>query len=73
MLMPEAAVHQHRLSPPRQNKVRRAGQIAPMQPKAPAHCVQHSSHAKLGRGVALHDSAHVLASLLGRQTVRHGS
>ncbi len=61
--MPEAAVHLNRSLMTGQHDVWCAWQVAPMQAKAEAHCVEHLTRRDLGACVLLGDGAHDLGAL----------
>ena len=49
--MPEAAMHEHDLTPPRKDEIRRSRQVSTMQPESVAQAMRQASdnHLRLGR------------------------
>jgi len=58
MPMPETAMHVDDFSQPRQNDIRRAGKITPMQAEAKAETVNQPPDNQFGLGVAGFDRGH---------------
>ena len=71
MLMPEAAMYQNGFTQARKHQIGCAGQVSAVKPEAEAHRMRGTADAQLRQGVDLADAAHLSASFLGRQTVRH--
>jgi hypothetical protein len=60
MAVPKAAMHKDDLPTCWKDEVWRAGQVAPVQAVAVAHCVDNSAHDELRLGVYFPDARHAL-------------
>jgi len=63
MPMPEAPVDEDHGAEPREDEIRRAGEIADMEPEPVAESVHDRPDPKFGRGVLPVDAGHDLGSL----------
>ena len=73
MHVPEAAIHENNLAPPREDEIRRAGEIRNVQPVAIAERVKSPSHQHFWFGIHGPDPRHVPAPLLRSKYVDHDS
>ncbi len=71
MLVPETTMHEDDLPPDREHKVRRPGQIPPVQAVPVAHCMQLPPHRHLGPHAFRPNARHDLAPALRRHRVDH--
>jgi hypothetical protein len=62
MLMPEASVHENRLSRSRERNIRFAGQLGPVKPISITQAIKELAYDHFGVGIPRSDPAHVLAA-----------
>lgn len=67
--MPEAPVDENYRLVLRQDNVRRAGEVLPVQPESIAHLMKDGADSELRFGILASDSGHVPAAVLARDQV----
>lgn len=71
VLVPEAPMHEDDLLQTRKHEIRRPRHVRSVQSKAESEAVSGSPYPHLRLGAGLADAAHVFATLLAREMIRH--